>query len=76
MTAEEIDKWKVRIDGMSHLYMAFLWRFATPGHLYFNNENPELVDHFKKRFDSLGGMTPEISKKLGFNYGIAKLDNE
>jgi hypothetical protein len=56
VTAEEVDKYKARIDG-----------FASPGHLYFNAENPEIVDHFKKRFDSLGGMTPEISKQLGWD---------
>lgn len=56
-------EWKDRIDKMSHLDMAKLYRFAPAGHIVF--VNPTIYDHFIERFRSFGGMTPAISKAAG-----------
>ncbi len=65
MEQSEIQEWMEKIDGMSHLDMAKLWRFAPSGHPVFNSNLP-LFQHFKERFDSFGGMTPAISKAIGW----------
>ena len=57
---EEIKK----INEMSQEEMCRLWRFAPIGHPYFDIQLP-LFAVFKKRFDELGGFTPEISKRIG-----------
>jgi hypothetical protein len=65
LTPEEIEAHTAAIDKLSHLEMARLWRFAPSGHPYFNNRYP-LFNYFAARFKSLGGMTPAISKQLGW----------
>jgi len=65
MTLEEIENHKKKINSMSQLEMASLWRFAPSGHPYFDSTLP-LYDIFKKRFNELGGMTTEISKQIGW----------
>ena len=65
MTNEKIEEWKKTIDGMNQEQMASLWRFAPAGHPVFDGTLP-LYNYFIDRFKKLGGMTPEISKKLGF----------
>ena len=65
MTDEEIEQHKQTIDALSHMEMARLWRFAPAGHPYFNNTLP-LFDYFQARFRKLGGMTPVISKRIGW----------
>ena len=57
---KEIEK----INKMSQKEMALLWRFAIPGHPYFDRTKP-FFEVFDKRFKSLGGFTPKISKSLG-----------
>lgn len=57
-----------KINGMSHVGMARLWRFAPPGHPFFDRKRP-YYEIFKKRFEELGGMTPEISKEIGWREG-------
>lgn len=52
------------IDVMSHVEMAKLWRFAPAGHPMFEHGN--VFQHFKERFTSFGGMTPEISRQIGW----------
>ena len=64
MTPKEIEQEKQKIDGMTQLEMARLWRFAPSGHPYFDSRLP-LHDYFAKRFAKLGGMTPTISKQIG-----------
>lgn len=54
---------KNKIDVMTQLEMATLWRRAPSGHPYFQGETG---DYFKKKFDEKGGFTPEISKKIGW----------
>ena len=55
-----------KISQMSQLEMARIWRFSPPGCIYFNEELP-YYDMFVARFKKLGGMTPEISKRLGWD---------
>jgi hypothetical protein len=57
---EELEKIKV----LSHEEMARLQRFAPSGHIYFDKRLPLSVA-FEMRFKGLGGMTPEVSKKIG-----------
>jgi len=64
-TEEKIAEWKETIDGMSHREMARLWRFAPSGHPIFRRDLP-LFKYFDKRFNDAGGMTPEISKSIGW----------
>ena len=64
-TPEQIANELAIINNMSHAEMARLWRFAPGGHIYFHTALP-FYDVFKKRFDSFGGMTPEISKLIGW----------
>lgn len=53
------------IENLSHYEMAWLWRFAPSGHPYFDVKLP-LFEAFEARFESLGGMTPEVSKAIGW----------
>jgi len=64
MTTTTLEKYHQQIDAMDQLQMAARWRFAPVGDIIFST--PELAEHFEKRFKELGGMTPEISKKLGW----------
>ena len=61
---EKLDPIEVaKINKMSQLEMARLWRFAPAGHPYFDGTKP-YYKIFKERFEELGGFTPEISKAL------------
>ena len=53
-----------KINKMSQIEMARLWRFAPSGHPWFDSTKPH-HKIFAKRFKELGGFTPEISKALG-----------
>jgi hypothetical protein len=65
MEQTEIDEWKKAIDSMTREEMCRLWRFAPSGHPCFVRDSP-VADHFEVRFRSLGGFSPEISKKIGW----------
>ena len=65
MDEKEINEWKEKIDNMSQWEMARLQRFAPSGHPVFDATLP-LYDRFEKRFKELGGMTPAISKSIGW----------
>ena len=65
MIEKEIQDWKTKIDGMGQVEMASLRRFARIGHPVFDNTLP-LFEYFEARFAKLGGMTPEISKEIGW----------
>ena len=64
-TQEEIDCEIKKINRMTQEQMARLWRFAPMGHKYFDKSLP-FHEVFEKRFKELGGMTPSISKNLGW----------
>ena len=57
------DQQKAQIDDMSRLEMARLWRFAPRSHPLLEGETG---DYFRKVFGEKGGMSPEISKQLGW----------
>lgn len=64
LTPDRIEYWKKRIDAMTQHDCAELQRFAEPGHSIFAHE--VLYDYFRAHFDQVGGMTPEISKAVGW----------
>ena len=60
MTAEE----RVRIDAMSHVEMARMWRHAGD---YEPLLSGETGDYFRKvLFETHGGFTPAISREIGW----------
>lgn len=65
MTEEDIQimNHKFLINQMSQVEMARLHRFAPSGHIYFIG-GTVLNDYFKSKFK---GMTPEISKAIGWD---------
>lgn len=66
MKEKHVERWKHKIDRMTHKHMA-RFKVAQPiGHPIFRE--PELFQYFNDRFEFLGGMTPELEKacKEGF----------
>ena len=67
MVKEQVDniseKMLGEINNLTQIEMARLTRFAKSGHPYFVGKTYE---HFQKRFKELGGMTPAISKIIGW----------
>jgi len=59
-------KEKATIDNMSQEEMARLHRFAPLGSPLFAGE---LGEYFAASFKKKGGMTPEISKRIGWEGG-------
>jgi len=58
---------KKQIDGLSQYAMCYAHRFHKPCQdPWFDTRHPELVEYWQKRFREVGGMTPEISKHLGW----------
>jgi hypothetical protein len=55
-----------KINKMSHIEMAKIYRFALIGHPYFDEKLP-YNKHFMKRFKEFGGLTSEISKLIGWS---------
>jgi hypothetical protein len=54
-----------KIYGLTHRGMAHKFRFAPAGHPWFDSTQL-YFKHFERRFKRLGGMTPEISKSIGW----------
>ena len=59
MTPEQ----KKTIDEMSQYYMCSKWRFAKSGDPLLQGDTG---DYFAKVMKEKGGLTPEISKDLGW----------
>lgn len=57
--------WRDKIDKMDRLVMAQMQRFAPSGHPVFDDRTG-LYPYFQERFKKLGGMTPGISKAIGW----------
>ncbi len=55
---------KTEIDNMGRADMARLHRFAPAGSVYFAGDAGR---YFAKRFKELGGFSPEISKRIGWD---------
>ena len=66
MTEEEIQNHLEAIEKMTQYDACYLWRNAPTGHPYFISDTI-LAVAFKKKFDELGGMTPSISKQIGWD---------
>ena len=64
-TPEEIDALNKQIDEMDQESMARRWRFSQSGDVMFRSDLP-FYERFQKRFKELGGFTPEISKRIGW----------
>ncbi len=64
-TAQEIAENIKKINNMSQIEMARLWRFGARDNKYFDSTGP-YADIFQKRFSELGGFTPAISKQIGW----------
>ena len=54
----------VKIREASHAELARLWRFAPIGSFYFTD--PIVSEEFARRFKGFGGMTPAVSKEIGW----------
>ena len=67
MGPELIETWKRRIDAMTQDQCAARYRFAPVGDPVFST--PELWAYFQAHFAALGGMTPEISQRIGWGHG-------
>ena len=65
MTDEEMNEIE-KINQMSRMEMARLWRFAPSGHVYFDIMKPFYSVFEKRFFGKLGGFTPELSKALSW----------
>jgi len=66
ITNDELEKEHIEsINKLSQIEMARLMRFAPVGHIYFDSSKP-FYKIFSERFKELGGMTPAISKNIGW----------
>jgi hypothetical protein len=54
---------KEQIDKMTQFEMAYMWRFAKLGEPLLQGDTG---DYFVEVFKEKGGMTPEISRLLGW----------
>ena len=66
MTPKQIKTEKNKIDKMSPVEMAKLYRFSFSEHPYFDSRNNGLAEYFRKKFEEKGAMTPAISKEIGW----------
>ena len=64
LDTEDLDRTlRNKIDDMTQFELCKLYRFAPSGH--WTNQG-EIGTYFVQSFKLKGGMTPEISKKLGW----------
>ena len=55
-----------QIKNLTQLEACRLYRFAPTGHPFFDSRLP-YYNAFMTRYTELGGMTPEISKEIGWD---------
>lgn len=60
------DEWIEYINTLDHFRMGHLYRFLPAGVPFFNTDYPTITDAFQKRWKGYGGMTTELSKKVGW----------
>ena len=63
MKEKTLEELKREIDALDQYEMCRLWRFAPAGHPYFQGD---VGTYFTLKLREKGGMTPDISKSLGF----------
>jgi hypothetical protein len=66
MIENEIKMHQEVIDGLNQEEACRLLRFALVGHPFFDSTVPEVSEYFSRKYHELGGMTPTISKKIGW----------
>lgn len=66
LSREQLDEWIDKINAASHKELCLLERFAPGGHPVFYWKF-EIFKLFDQRFFKLGGMTPPMSKLIGFD---------
>jgi hypothetical protein len=64
-TDEQLKRMEKNIKEMTQIDCARAFRFHKVGHPYFRSDLP-LNEIFQEHFKSLGGMTPEVSKFIGW----------
>jgi hypothetical protein len=75
MNKNEIEQEKKKIDGYKYWELAYLWRHCSAGHPYF--VSGPLYRHLERRFSGLGGMTKEMSKRIGWDrHAHIEIDKE
>jgi hypothetical protein len=52
-----------QVESANHEQLGRWYRFLSSGE---TAEQQKILNRIAKRFESLGGMTPEMSKKIGF----------
>ena len=55
------------INKLTQVECAQLTRFAPSGHPYFRSDMPLVSNAFGERFKAVGGMTPAVSKFIGWD---------
>jgi hypothetical protein len=65
-TDDQLRKMVRDINDLTQVGCARLLRFAPSGHPYFRSDLPLVSGAFEARFKAVGGMTPEISKLIGW----------
>jgi hypothetical protein len=55
------------IGKLTQIECARLQRFAQSGHPYFRNDMPLVSKAFEARFEAVGGITPAVSKFVGWD---------
>ena len=65
-TDDQLRKMVRDINELTQLDCARLQRFSPHGHPYFRGDIPIVSRAFEVRFKTVGGMTPEISKFIGW----------
>lgn len=63
---EQFEAEVAKINALSRVEMARMWRFSPSGNPYFDSTNP-LSEVFLSRFKELGGWSPSISKEIGWD---------
>lgn len=53
-----------RIDNMTHYNVCYLLRHGSSSDIIFQDKS--LWEHFLKKYRKGGGMTPELSKQIGW----------
>ena len=59
-----VEEMKDIIDGMSQEDLCRKWRFAHAGDPFLQGE---VGEYFSQKLREKGGMTPEISKRIGWD---------
>jgi hypothetical protein len=67
-TEEDVEDFRKWVAGLSRYQMCDQWRFcpSTKGGVWFQSDTP-LWPIWEARYNELGGMSPSISKSMGWD---------